>query len=233
MTHAHARSVGSPCSSRDRRPPVRGAESTGAGRSRGRLARDAAPSWFEQSTAPPHITAYGMLYAITMRCSVRCPVTRSRSLADRGSDSADGELRVSGSGRGSGSQRRSDSPPDRREVRFERYRGPARAFLQERVQQVGSSSPDRAIPPPRAVPDFLTFYGRPLRRGHRRAEALRDARRRRRLPEASDRRRAVSVRPPHSGRRVVLEPPRLLAARGTSAASAMKSVPDVTTRVAR
>ena len=120
-----------------------------------------APSWFDPSTAPPQITAFGMLYAI--HDAVLRPLPGHRigsSLAESWTESADGrtyEFRLR-----PGLRFHNGDPLTSDDVKFsfERYKGAGARVLQERVQQVEVVSPLVVRFHLREPwPDFLTFYG--------------------------------------------------------------------------
>jgi peptide/nickel transport system substrate-binding protein len=120
-----------------------------------------APSWFDPSTAPPQITAFGMLYAIHDAVIRPLPGHKiGSSLAESWTESADGrtyEFRLR-----PGLKFHNGDPVTADDVKFsfERYRGAGGRVLQERVQQVEVVNPLVVRFHLRAPwPDFLTFYG--------------------------------------------------------------------------
>jgi peptide/nickel transport system substrate-binding protein len=120
-----------------------------------------APSWFDPSTAPPQITAFGMLYAIHDALLRPLPGHRvGNSLAETWTESADGrvyEFRLR-----RGLKFHNGDPVTADDVKFsvERYRGTGAAVFHERIQQVEVVDALRVRFRLReAWPDFLTFYG--------------------------------------------------------------------------
>ena len=176
-----------------------------------------APSWFDPSTAPPQITPFGMLYAIHDALVRPYPGQKmGPSLAESWSESEDGltyEFRLRPN-----LKFHNGDPLTTEDVKFsfERYHGAAAKTLHEHVTQV-------EIVDPRVVrfhltapwPDFMTFFGTTASgAGIVAAEEVPDRDRRRRLQEASDRRRSVPLRQHQAGHRGGARGvPRLLAAR--------------------
>jgi peptide/nickel transport system substrate-binding protein len=120
-----------------------------------------APAWFDPSTAPPQITAFGMLYAIHDALLRPLPGQKmGGSLAESWTESADGRVYEFKLRRGL--KFHNGDPVTAEDVKFsfERYRGAGAQALQERVQHV-------EVPDPLTVrfhlrepwPDFLTMYG--------------------------------------------------------------------------
>ena len=162
------------------------------------------PAWFDPSTAPPQITPFGMLYAIHDALVRPYPGQKmGPSLAKLWKESPDGKtyefkLRP-------GLKFHNGDPITTEDVKFsfERYKGASAALLHDRVSEV-------EIVDPQVVrfhlkepwPDFMTFYGTTASAaGIVRAEELSHPGRRRRVPQASGRRRPLQVRPPQAGRR--------------------------------
>jgi peptide/nickel transport system substrate-binding protein len=120
-----------------------------------------APSWFDPSTAPPQITAFGMLYA--MHDALLRPLPGHKignSLAETWTESADGRVYEFKLRRGL--KFHNGDPVTSEDVKFsfERYKGTGAKAFQERVQQVGiidSLTVRFQLREP--WPDFLTFYG--------------------------------------------------------------------------
>jgi peptide/nickel transport system substrate-binding protein len=120
-----------------------------------------APSWLDPSTAPPQITAFGMLYAIHDGLLRPLPGQRvGASLARTWTESADGrayefKLRA-------GLKFHNGDPVTADDVKFsfERYRGAGARALQERVEKVeviDTVTVRFVLREP--WPDFLAFYG--------------------------------------------------------------------------
>ena len=162
-----------------------------------------APSWFDPSTAPPQITPFGMLYAIHDALVRPYPGQKmGPSLAESWKESPDGKtyefkLRP-------GLKFHNGDPVTTEDVKFsfERYKGAAatdpagaRRAGRDRRSAGGALSPQGAVA---RLHDVLRHDRQ--RRRHRRAEEVPHAGRRRRLQEASDRRRPLQVRQPQAGR---------------------------------
>jgi peptide/nickel transport system substrate-binding protein len=120
-----------------------------------------APSWFDPSSAPPQITAFGMLYAIHDALLRPLPGQKiGPSLAETWTESADGrvyEFRLR-----RGLKFHNGDPVTAEDVKFsfDRYRGAGSKALQERVQQVQIVDPlTLRFQLTAPWPDFLTFYG--------------------------------------------------------------------------
>jgi peptide/nickel transport system substrate-binding protein len=120
-----------------------------------------APAWFDPSTAPPQITAFGMLYAIHDALLRPLPGQKmGASLAERWTESSDG--RVYEFKLRPGLKFHNGDPVTAEDVKysFERYRGAGAQVLQERVQRVevrDSLTVRFHLREP--WPDFLTMYG--------------------------------------------------------------------------
>ena len=164
-----------------------------------------APSWFDPSTAPPQITPFGMLYAL--HDALVRPLSRAEDGPEPGRvvDGEPGRARRTSSSCAAGLKFHNGDPLTTEDVKFsfERYKGAGAKELQERVAQV-------EIVDPLIVrfhlkepwPDFMTFYGTTATAaGLVVPEEVPDAGRRRRLPQASDRRRPLQVRQPQARRR--------------------------------
>ena len=176
-----------------------------------------APAWFDPSTAPPQITPFGMLYAIHDALVRPYPGQKmGPSLAESWTESEDGliyefKLRPN-------LKFHNGDPLTTEDVKFsfDRYHGAAAKTLHEHVTQVEIVDPrvvrfhlERAVA---RFHDLLRHDGQ--RRRHRPAEEVPHRGRRRRLQEASDRRRSVQVRQHQAGHRGrARSVPRLLAAR--------------------
>ena len=156
------------------------------------------PSWFDPSTAPPQITPFGMLYAIHDALVRPYPGQKmGPSLAESWTESADGQtyefkLRP-------GLKFHNGDPVTTEDVKFsfERYKGAGAA------DSARTTSREVEIVDPLVVrfhlkepwPDFMTFYGTTASAaGIVVPKKYLDAGRRRRLQEASDRRRPLQVR---------------------------------------
>ena len=120
-----------------------------------------APSWFDPSSAPPQITAFGMLYAIHDALLRPLPGQKiGPSLAETWTESADGrvyEFRLR-----RGLKFHNGDPVTAEDVKFsfDRYRGAGSKALQERVQQVQIVDPlTLRVQLTEPWPDFLAFYG--------------------------------------------------------------------------
>ena len=120
-----------------------------------------APSWFDPSTAPPQITAFGMLYAIHDALLRPLPGHKiGNSLAEVWTESPDGrvyEFRLR-----RGLKFHNGDPVTAEDVKFsfDRYKGAGARAFQERVQKlevVDSLTVRFHLTEP--WPDFLTFYG--------------------------------------------------------------------------
>ncbi len=120
-----------------------------------------APSWFDPSTAPPQITAFGMLYAIHDALLRPLPGQKiGNSLAEAWTESPDGrvyEFRLR-----RGLKFHNGDPVTAEDVKFSfnRYRGAGARAFQERVQKlevVDFLTVRFQLTEP--WPDFLTFYG--------------------------------------------------------------------------
>ncbi len=120
-----------------------------------------APSWFDPSTAPPQITAFGMLYAIHDALLRPLPGQKiGNSLAETWTESPDGRVYEFKLRRGL--KFHNGDPVTAEDVKFsfERYKGTGAKIFQERVQQVEIVDPLTVRFHLReAWPDFLTFYG--------------------------------------------------------------------------
>jgi peptide/nickel transport system substrate-binding protein len=120
-----------------------------------------APSWFDPSTAPPQITAFGMLYAIHDALLRPLPGQKiGRSLAETWSESADGKTYEFKLRRGLTFHNGDPVTADDVKFSFERYRGAGAKAFEERVQQVevvDALTVRFLLREP--WPDFLTFYG--------------------------------------------------------------------------
>jgi peptide/nickel transport system substrate-binding protein len=120
-----------------------------------------APSWFDPSTAPPQITAFGMLYAIHDALLRPLPGQKiGNSLAERWTESPDGRVYEFALRRGL--KFHNGDPVTAEDVKFsfERYKGTGATALQERVRQVeivDALTVRFHLKEP--WPDFLTFYG--------------------------------------------------------------------------
>jgi peptide/nickel transport system substrate-binding protein len=120
-----------------------------------------APSWFDPSTAPPQITAFGMLYALHDALLRPLPGQKiGNSLAETWTESADGRVYEFKLRRGL--KFHNGDPVTTEDVKFsfERYKGAGAKAFQERVQQVeivDALSVRFQLREP--WPDFLTFYG--------------------------------------------------------------------------
>ncbi len=120
-----------------------------------------APSWFDPSSAPPQIAAFGMLYAIHDALLRPLPGQKiGPSLAETWTESADGRIYEFKLRRGL--KFHNGDPVTAEDVKFsfERYRGTGVKAFQERVQQVEIVDPfTLRFQLREAWPDFLTFYG--------------------------------------------------------------------------
>ncbi len=120
-----------------------------------------APSWFDPSSAPPQITAFGMLYAIHDALLRPLPGQKiGPSLAETWTESADGRVYEFQLRRGL--KFHNGDPVTAEDVKFsfDRYRGAGSKALQERVQQVQIVDPlTLRFQLTAPWPDFLTFYG--------------------------------------------------------------------------
>jgi peptide/nickel transport system substrate-binding protein len=120
-----------------------------------------APSWFDPSTAPPQITAFGMLYAIHDALLRPLPGQKiGPSLAETWTEGADGRVYEFKLRRGL--KFHNGDPVTAEDVKFsfERYGGAGAKAFQERVQQVEIVDPLTVRFQLREPwPDFLTFYG--------------------------------------------------------------------------
>jgi peptide/nickel transport system substrate-binding protein len=120
-----------------------------------------APSWFDPSTAPPQITAFGMLYAIHDALLRPLPGQKiGNSLAETWTESPDGRVYEFKLRRGL--KFHNGDPVTAEDVKFsfERYRGTGAKAFQQRVQQVevvDALTVRFQLREP--WPDFLTFYG--------------------------------------------------------------------------
>ena len=162
------------------------------------------PAWFDPSTAPPQITPFGMLYAIHDALVRPYPGQKmGPSLAESWTgERGRPDLRVQAAPGPEVPQRRPADDRGRQvQLRALQGRGgqdPAGARRAGRDRR----SAGRALSSQGAVArlhDVLRHDGQ--RRRHRRAEEVPDAGRRRRLQEASDRRRPLQVRQPQAGHR--------------------------------
>ena len=162
-----------------------------------RLARDHLAGWFDPSTAPPQITPFGMLYAIHDALVRPYPGQKmGPSLAESWTgEPRRQDLRVQAAPGPEVPQRRPDDD-GRREVQLRAVQGrerraPARPRRRGRDRRSagGALSPQGAVA---RLHDVLRHDRQ--RRRHRRAEELPHPGRRRRLPQASDRRRPLQVR---------------------------------------
>ena len=119
------------------------------------------PSWFDPSTAPPQITAFGMLYALHDALLRPLPGQRiGNSLAESWTESADGRTYEFKLRRGLRFHNGDRLTAEDVKFSFERYQGAGAKALQERVQQVEVIDPLTVrfhLKEP--WPDFLTFYG--------------------------------------------------------------------------
>jgi peptide/nickel transport system substrate-binding protein len=120
-----------------------------------------APSWFDPSTAPPQITAFGVLYAIHDAVIRPMPGQKiGASLAESWSESPDGRVYTFTLRRGITFHNGDPVTADDVKFSFERYKGTGAKLLHERVERV-------EVADARTIrfhlrepwPDFLTFYG--------------------------------------------------------------------------
>ncbi len=120
-----------------------------------------APSWFDPSSAPPQITAFGMLYAIHDALLRPLPGQKiGPSLAETWTESADGRVYEFRLRRGLKFHNGDPVTADDVKFSFDRYRGAGSKALQERVQQVQIVDPlTLRFQLTAPWPDFLTFYG--------------------------------------------------------------------------
>jgi peptide/nickel transport system substrate-binding protein len=100
------------------------------------------PSWFDPSTAPPQITAFGMLYAVHDALLRPLPGQRiGNSLAESWTESADGRTYEFKLRRGLRFHNGDPLTAEDVKFSFERYQGAGAKALQERVQQVEMIDP--------------------------------------------------------------------------------------------
>jgi peptide/nickel transport system substrate-binding protein len=120
-----------------------------------------APSWFDPSTAPPQITAFGILYAIHDALLRPLPGQKiGSSLAETWTESSDGLVYEFKLRRGTKFHNGDPVTADDVKFSFERYNGAGAKALRERVQQVEVVDPLTVRFQLREPwPDFLTFYG--------------------------------------------------------------------------
>src|SRR5262245_50045454 len=119
------------------------------------------PTWFDPSTAPPQITAFGMLYALHDGLVRPLPGQKmAASLAESWTESPDGltyEFRLR-----RGLKFHNGDPITSEDVKFsfERYKGAGAKDLQTRVRQVEIVDPSTIrFHLKDAWPDFMMFYG--------------------------------------------------------------------------
>jgi peptide/nickel transport system substrate-binding protein len=119
------------------------------------------PTWFDPSTAPPQITAFGMLYALHDGLVRPLPGQKmASSLAESWTESPDGltyEFRLR-----RGLKFHNGDPITSEDVKFsfERYKGAGAKDLQTRVRQVEVVDPSTIrFHLKDAWPDFMMFYG--------------------------------------------------------------------------
>jgi peptide/nickel transport system substrate-binding protein len=119
------------------------------------------PSWFDPSTAPPQITAFGMLYAIHDALLRPLPGQKiGNSLAETWTESPDGRAYQFKLRRGLRFHNGDPITAEDVKFSFERYKGAGAKALQERVQRVEIVDPLTVRFYLREPwPDFLTFYG--------------------------------------------------------------------------
>ena len=120
-----------------------------------------APSWFDPSTAPPQITAFGMLYAIHDALLRPLPGQRiGRSLAEAWTESHDGRVYEFKLRRGL--KFHNGEPVTAEDVKFsfDRYNGVGARAFRERVQHVEVVDPLTVrFQLTEPWPDFLMLYG--------------------------------------------------------------------------
>ena len=119
------------------------------------------PSWFDPSTAPAQITAFGVLYAIHDALLRPLPGQKmGNSLAEAWTESADGRVYEFKLRRGLKFHNGDAVTAEDVKFSFERYRGTGSTALKDRVQKVEVVDPLTVrFHLKQPWPDFLTFYG--------------------------------------------------------------------------
>jgi peptide/nickel transport system substrate-binding protein len=120
-----------------------------------------APSWFDPSTAPPQITAFGMLYAIHDALLRPLPGQKiGSSLAETWTESHDGRVYEFKLRRGLKFHNGEPVTADDVKFSFDRYNGVGARAFRERVQHVEVVDPLTVrFQLTEPWPDFLMFYG--------------------------------------------------------------------------
>ena len=161
-----------------------------------------APTWFDPAETTGIVTPFMVMYALHDAMVKPLPGNPlAPSLAESWTVSPDGlayefVLRK-------GTRFHNGDPVTAEDVKFsfERYRGAASKTFKERVAAVEIAGPGaRALPPQGAVARLPHVLLERDRRGLDRAQEVRREGRRRRIQEASDRRRALPLRLVHAGR---------------------------------
>ena len=160
-----------------------------------------APSWFDPSTAPPQITPFGMLYALHDALVRPLPGQKmGNALAESWTESPDG-LRYEFKLR-RGLKFHNGDPVTTEDVKFsfERYKGAGREGAASPCAPGGDRrSPDHPLPPEGALARLHDVLRNDRHRGRaRRPQEVPHPGRGRRLPQASHRRRPVSIRQPQA-----------------------------------
>src|SRR5262245_8959380 len=149
------------------------------------------PTWFDPSPAPPHVTPFGILYALHDALVRPLPGQKmGNSMAESWRESPDGLIYEFKLRRGLKFHNGDDVTGDDVKFSFERYKS-ARPSGGRRRSAHGAIRAQRAVA---GFHDLLRDHRHGS--GDRRAEEVRHPRRRRGIPKAPDRRRPLQVRQP-------------------------------------